>query len=114
MAKVLSVSEIVNLLYGFTTFGTRVAGEPGIVPEIGARGYGGARRTCKSAASRPVFGLRQPGRHQQILVVVHEGLLEGTIEPFDLRLHFRGARIGPSVGDTAFVKVLLEVLETFT
>jgi len=48
---------------------------------------------------------------QQIFVVVHEGLLEGAIEPFDMRVHFGGARVRPPVGDPVFVEPLLEVAE---
>ena len=48
---------------------------------------------------------------QQILVVVHEGLLEGAIEAFGVGIHFGGAGIGPPVRDAAFVEALLEVAE---
>jgi len=42
-------------------------------------------------------------------MIVHELFLEGAIEPFDLRVHFRGARIGPPMDATAVVETLLEV-----
>ena len=46
---------------------------------------------------------------QQILVVVHEGLLDGAVEAFGVGIHFRGAGIGPPVRDAAFVEALLEM-----
>ena len=45
-----------NPLYGSTTFGTRVDGEGGIVPEIGGQGYGGVRRCDTRSTSRPIVG----------------------------------------------------------
>ncbi len=46
---------------------------------------------------------------QQILVVVHEGLLQGAIEPFRMSVHFRGSGIRPPVGDAAFIEPVLEM-----
>ena len=47
--------------------------------------------------------------NQQVLVVIHELFLEGAIEPFDMRIHFGGAWIGPPMGDAVGVEALLEV-----
>ena len=48
---------------------------------------------------------------QQLLVVVHEGLLEGAIEPFRVGVHFRGARVRPPVSDTMVVETLPDMEE---
>ena len=48
---------------------------------------------------------------QQRLVVVHEGLLEGAIEPFSVGVHFRGTGRRPPMGDAPFVEALLEVAQ---
>ena len=42
-------------------------------------------------------------------MVIHELFLEGAIESFGVGVYFRGARIGPPVGDAAFVEALLEM-----
>lgn len=52
-----------------------------------------------------------PVGNQQLLVVIHELFLEGAMESFDLRVHVRGARIGPPMDDTVFVETLLEGAE---
>ena len=58
-----------------------------LAPEamVGQEGIG----SQQPVGQLPVEG--GPVVNQQLLVVVHEGLFEGAIEPFNLRVHFRGA-----------------------
>lgn len=68
----------------------------------------------RSVSQRPVGQFAVDGRQvveEQVLVVVHELFLEGAIEAFGMRVHFRGTRIRPPMGAAPFVEALREVAE---